>query len=179
MTRKVRPWALLAAVTLLALVFALAEIQIEGAAGWAANLPTWRIEHHPLLDLLWGGRPLTGYHACIFLFMFLVFHLAFFLHARPSRRLEARVLGSLMVFWIVEDFLWFVLNPAFGLSRFTPASIPWHRHWWLGVPSDYILFLTAGGLLLGYSFRPRRLPGRSASLPGPATMPLAQEDDRP
>lgn len=27
-------------------IFAQVEIQIEGAAGWAKNLPTWRIDHH-------------------------------------------------------------------------------------------------------------------------------------
>jgi hypothetical protein len=53
-------------VALLALFFAQTEIQIEGAAGWAAALPTWRIEHHWLLDLFWGGRPMTGYHAWCF-----------------------------------------------------------------------------------------------------------------
>jgi hypothetical protein len=153
-----RVWIILAGIALLALVFAATEIQIEGAAGWAANLPTWRIERHPLLDLFWGSRPLTGYHAGIFLFMFLVFHLVFCLQARPSWRLEARVLGSLMVFWIVEDILWFALNPAFGFRRLNPIHAPWHRHWWLGVPADYILFTAAGVVLLQYSFRRRRRP---------------------
>jgi hypothetical protein len=39
------------------LLFAMTEIQIEGPAGWASNLPTWRIEKHPLLDILWEGKP--------------------------------------------------------------------------------------------------------------------------
>ena len=60
-------------VALLALFFAEVEIQIEGAAGWAANLPTWRIEQHWLLDIFWGGRPMTGYHAWVFSFMALIF----------------------------------------------------------------------------------------------------------
>ena len=38
-------------VVLMAIAFAKVEIQIEGAAGWAASLPTWRIEKHWLLDL--------------------------------------------------------------------------------------------------------------------------------
>ncbi len=63
---------LLAWLLLLAFFFAQVEIQIEGARGWAASLPTWRIEGHWLLDLFWGGRPLTGYHAWIFSFMLLV-----------------------------------------------------------------------------------------------------------
>ncbi|WP_407669535.1 hypothetical protein [Paraburkholderia heleia] len=40
-----------------------------------ANLPTWRIEHHWLLDIFWGSRPMTGYHAWVFPFMALFFHL--------------------------------------------------------------------------------------------------------
>ncbi len=50
-------------VCLLAFFFAEVEIQIKGAQGWAAGLPTWRIEQHWLLDIFWGGRPMTGYHA--------------------------------------------------------------------------------------------------------------------
>jgi len=47
---------LLCWVLLLGLFFAKTEIQIEGAHGWAASLPTWRIEKHLLLDMFWGGR---------------------------------------------------------------------------------------------------------------------------
>jgi hypothetical protein len=123
-------------VLLLGFMFAEVEIQIEGAAGWAADLPTWRIEQHWLLDLFWGGRPLTGYHAWVFSFMALVFHLpAFFVH-RWGWRQEVQVVGGVMLFWIIEDFLWFVLNPAFGIDKFSPTLIPWHKHWWLGMPTD-------------------------------------------
>lgn len=144
---------LLAALGVLAAVFAEVEIQIEGAAGWAANLPTWRVDQHWALDLVWGGRPLTGYHVWMFLFMALVFHLLFFIHARPCVRLELRVLGSLAVFWILEDFFWFILNPAYGLARFNSRCIPWHHHWVLGVPRDYLVFLVLGGLFFRLSFR--------------------------
>jgi hypothetical protein len=58
--------ASLVAVLPLALLLANVEVQIEGSAGWAANLPTWRIEDGWLLDLFWGGRPMTGYHVYIF-----------------------------------------------------------------------------------------------------------------
>ena len=100
---------------LLAYFFANVEIQIEGSAGWAANLPTWRIEHHWLLDLFWGGRPMTGYHAWVFPFVALFFHLPAVFNGRWSWRIEARTIACIMVFWLTEDFLWFVLNPAYGL----------------------------------------------------------------
>ena len=139
-------------VTLLGYFFAMTEIQIEGAHGWAASLPTWRIEKHPLLDIFWGGRPMTGYHAWVFPFMALAFHLPMVMLGRFSWRLEARCLGSLMLFWIIEDFLWFVCNPAFGLARFTPSFIPWHKHWLCGMPTDYITFTLVGLALLAWSY---------------------------
>jgi hypothetical protein len=57
------------AVLALAYLFARVEVEIEGEAGWAANLPTWRIEEHLLLDIFWGGRALTGYHLWMFSFI--------------------------------------------------------------------------------------------------------------
>jgi hypothetical protein len=141
-------------VVLLGAVFANVEIQIEGAAGWAANLPTWRIDHS-WLNLIWGGKTITGYHVWIFSFMALAFHLPLFLTGTFSWRLEARLLGAVMVFWIVEDFLWFILNPAFGWARFAPAFVPWHKHWIVGVPVDYVLSLAAGAALIGWSYGKR------------------------
>ena len=75
-------------VILLAFFFAKVEIQIEGGAGWAANLPTWRIESHWLLDIFWGGRAMTGYHAWVFSFMALVFHLPIFLTGTWTAKME-------------------------------------------------------------------------------------------
>ncbi len=142
-------------IALLAFFFAQVEIQIEGCHGWASALPTWRIDRHPLLDIFWGGRPMTGYHAWVVSFMFLAFHLPQVACNSFTFRLEARSLGSLMLFWIVEDLLWFLLNPAYGPARFAPAFIPWHKHWRMGVPTDYLTFTVVGAALLWWSFRDR------------------------
>ena len=144
--------ALLVWVLFLAWLFAQAEIQIEGARGGAAGLPTWRVQDAPLLRAFFGGREITGYHVFVFSFMAAVFHLPLFLTLRWSWRLEARVLGSLSVFWLAEDFLWFVLNPAYGLARLTPAQVPWHPHWMLGVPVDYLVYPLVAVVLLGWSY---------------------------
>lgn len=124
-------------VVLLAFFFAQVEIQIEGAAGWAANLPTWRIEQHWLLDLFWGGRAMTGYHAWVFPFIAMFFHFPFFFTGRWSWKAECRVIACIILFWIVEDFLWFVLNPAYGLVRFDATAISWHKRWLWFAPVDY------------------------------------------
>lgn len=143
--------ASLVAVLPLALLLANVEVQIEGSAGWAANLPTWRIEDGWLLDLFWGGRPMTGYHVYIFSFVALFFHFPFAFCWRWSWRAEARALASIALFWVAEDFLWFLLNPAFGWTRFAPSFVLWHHHWLLGAPTDYWLGLLACALFGAFS----------------------------
>lgn len=146
-----RPLAVYVAwVWLMALFFAQVEIQIEGAAGWAASLPTWRISGHWALDVFWGGRPMTGYHAWVFPFMALVFFSPLAFSGRWQWRGAAQALAGLMLFWVVEDFAWFILNPAFGWSRFNPAHIPWHLRWWWGLPVDYWIGLLGSAGLLGW-----------------------------
>lgn len=126
-----------AAIFLAAVAWAKLEIEIEGPDGWAANLPTWRVKDHFLLRLFYGGRPLTGYHVWAFFFVFLCFHVPLAALRTWSVHYEVRVIGAYHIFWIVEDFLWFVLNPHYGLSNFKPSNIWWHKKWLLGLPLDY------------------------------------------
>ena len=111
-----------AGVLVIAYFLANVEIQIEGAAGWAANLPTWRLKSNWWLEIFWGGREMTGYHAWIFPCITLFFHFPLVFFGRWSWRMEARVIGCILLFWIAEDFLWFVLNPAFGIAKFLPGN---------------------------------------------------------
>ncbi len=142
----------LSCVVVLAYFFAQAEIHIEGDAGWAANLPTWRIEKHWLLDLFWGGRAMTGYHAWVFLFIAIFFHFPLCFMAQWSWQLEARVVGSIMLFWIIEDFLWFIFNPAFGWKSFQQENVAWHKNWVFGAPVEYWVFSVISALLFWYSY---------------------------
>lgn len=144
---------MLAWVVLLGYFFAQTEIQIEGGTGWAANLPTWRIEQHWLLDIFWGGRAMTGYHAWVFPFIAMFFHFPLFFMGHWSWRAECRVIACIMLFWIVEDFLWFALNPAYGMERFHAAAIPWHKHWLWFAPLDYWMYSIALVALLSISYR--------------------------
>lgn len=132
---------LLAAATL----FALLEIQIEGAAGWAAELPAWRFQNRWTRRFL-GSRPLTGYHVYFQLFLLLLLHLPYGLSLlRPSLTAELRIISFGLLFWIVEDFLWFVLNPDYGLRAFRRDRIPWHAAtWWWFMPRDYWIFAPLG-----------------------------------
>ncbi|WMW79411.1 hypothetical protein RF679_12210 [Undibacterium cyanobacteriorum] len=152
-------------VAVMAIFLAEVEIQIEGDAGWASSLPTWRVEQHWLLDVFWGGRAMTGYHAWMFPFIAMVFHLPLFFLQRWTLRWQARCLASIMQFWIIEDFLWFILNPAFGWAGFNPTDAAWHKHWAMGAPIEYWLFSLIAFSLYGYSFRIFRKPTISTKTP--------------
>ncbi|MBL8880672.1 MAG: hypothetical protein JNG88_16285 [Phycisphaerales bacterium] len=134
--------------TAAAAAFALLEIQVEGPNGWAANLPTWRIPSIGVgrwIAKLFPGRPLTGYHLWMLVFMVIVVHLQFAFGLPWSWAGEMRAIAFFLLFWVAEDFLWFVLNPHFGIRRFRPEHIPWHsRAWWWVAPRDYWIATVIG-----------------------------------
>jgi len=135
---------------LCASLYALFEIQIEGKEGWAAALPTWRVDIG-WAKILYGKRPLTGFHVFGLLFVFTVVHLPYALClCAPSWGYELRILGFVVLFWVTEDFLWFVYNPHYGIRRFKAEAIWWHRPaWWLIMPRDYWIAIPLGlGLYL-------------------------------
>ena len=140
-------------VILLGFFFAKLEIAIEGDAGWAKSLPTWRIEEHWALDWFWGGRAMTGYHAWAFSLVALFFHFPIIFNGDYSLNQEMRALASIMIFWVTEDFLWFILNPAFGFQRFSKLHADWHKNWIFGAPVEYWIFTPLGLGLLWLSFQ--------------------------
>jgi hypothetical protein len=126
-------------------LFSLIEIQAEGENGWAAKFPTWRIDNE------WtrrynNGRPLTGYHVYFALFMIAVVHAPYGLgFTEPTLSHELRILSYLILFFILEDFLWFVLNPSFGLKKFRAECIWWWAPtWWWIMPRDYWIYTPVG-----------------------------------
>jgi len=132
-----------------AFIFAKLEIEIEGPHGWAEKLPTWRVERHTLLDWFFGGRPLTGYHVWAFALILFCFHMPFFwLAGSWSLRGELQVLAAYTAFWIIEDALWFVLNPHYGWRKFTRSNVWWHKRWLFGLPLDYWLMTVIVAALL-------------------------------
>jgi hypothetical protein len=135
-----------------AALLALFEIQVEGEEGWAAKLPTWRIDN-AFTRLLMSGKPLTGYHTWLFLFVLAMVHLPFGIGVAPwSLHGEARVISFTLLLWFVEDFFWFVLNPRWGVKRFRKEEIWWHAPaWWWIMPRDYWTYSVIGAVLYIYS----------------------------
>ncbi len=120
-------------------ILALWEIQIEGEDGWAARTATWRIEKGWVLKFT-GGRPLTGYHLFMTLFMLGIIHLPLFF-TPWSWRLEFLLIGFYIGMVLIEDFFWFVFNPHYGIKSFRKGKIWWHKTWWGPVPSFYWILL--------------------------------------
>lgn len=59
------------------------------------------------------------------------------------------MLSFFILFWILEDWLWFVLNPAYGIRKFRKEHVWWHaKDWWWIMPRDYWIFLPVGIWLL-------------------------------
>ena len=142
----------------IAFVLAQLEIQIEGPHGWAARLPTWRWDSPGVLR--WAGKPITGYHVFLMLFILLFIHLPM-MYLGFSLQREAELMSLFFMLAVFWDFLWFVCNPHFGLSRFRPDQVWWFRSWTLGLPSCYF-----SGLALSLA-----IYGAAAFLPGGPAWP--------
>jgi hypothetical protein len=124
-----------------ALLFALAEIEIEGEHGWAERLPTWFRVSTPgarLFGLLLSGKPLTGYHLVMFVLPLASFHIGFVGGVPWSWTAEVTTLAAYLVWLATWDLLWFLLNPRYGWARFRKGEIWWHGRIWIGrFPIDY------------------------------------------
>ena len=138
----------IAAVIVSATFLALLEIQVEGTAGWAENLPTWKISNR-LTRLFMGSVPFTGYHLYLSLFTLSFLHLPYLVGITPFSVLsEFKLFSFYFFFWVAEDFLWFAFNPAFGLRKFRKEHIWWHAgSWWIFMPKLYWILLPAGAIL--------------------------------
>jgi len=132
-----------------ALIFACIEIELEGPCGWADKLPT------PATGS--NAKSLTIYHYLIFILMFFVFSSIFFIKPRSFNIGNlAFVFAYVLMFFTMEDFYWFVLNPFYkmdGTNIKTGKKAWWHYK--LGpVPALYMAGpLMAFGLCLlaGYT----------------------------
>jgi len=127
-----------------AMVFAAVEIEVEGKHGWAEKTSTWFRTQGiaaKLYGFVMGGKPLTGYHLLMFFLPILVFHFHFVMGVEWSVTREFLVLGMYFAWMTTWDYLWFVLNPYYGVRRFKKENVWWYSksHWLFSVtPFDYL-----------------------------------------
>jgi len=127
-----------------AVLFSMAEIQIEGKYGWAAKLPTWRFKISSAFFFI--NREITGYHTFIFALVFLLPHFTF-LFMNWNLKAEIYIIAFYVLLNPLEDLLWFVFNPQYGVKKFNKEHIKWHNYWLFGLPFDYWLMVPLGIVL--------------------------------
>jgi len=135
----------------LAFFLALVEIELEGKFGWAEKAQTW-YRTTGIWKIFQAGKPMTGYHMFMNIFLILLFHLAFFIGLPWTLSKELILLAVFFAFIPVWDFLWFVLNPNYGIKNYKESKIWWfsNRKWIFGLfPIDY-LFSWLVSLALAY-----------------------------
>lgn len=125
--------------------YSLFEIEIEGKNGWAKCLPTWRITIP--YQKTFNGKAITGYHTFMILIWTMFFH-SYFLYNSWSFGKELICVGMMLIYLIVEDFLWFVLNPYYETAKFFQQKVRWHKRWFLWLPIDYWYFILIGSYLI-------------------------------
>lgn len=130
---------------ILAFLHACQESEIEGKAGWARHLPTFRI--NVFLTKFLIGKEITGYHIYMLLMFLVIFHLPLFF-IRFNLKNELIILGLINYYWVIEDFLFFIVNPHFRLQNFKKEKISWHKRWFLGLPNSYWWGMIVGTILL-------------------------------
>jgi hypothetical protein len=137
----------------LATWLALLEVQIEGKNSWASALPCWRPKNPKWIvarvySKIMGGLPLTGYHAVMFSFVFVILHFPFFSDTSWKLSEEMKVCSVYFLLAPSWDFLYFVWNPYFFLVKDDPNAIENHKTWLLGLfPADY-----TGSIVISLAF---------------------------
>ena len=124
------------------MLFAAVEIEIEGLArvgGAAADLvPRHDAGRARFTASFMSGKPLTGYHAVMFVLPLWSFHIGFVGGVPWSWAAEATTLSAYLVWVVTWDLLWFLFNPRFGWARFRKGEVWWHDRTWIGrFPVDY------------------------------------------
>lgn len=130
---------------ILALFHAFQETQIEGKNGWARHLPTFRID--VFLTKLLIGKEITGYHIFLLAMYLTIFH-GIFLFQSWNWKLEASIFGYFSLYFVMEDFLFFIVNPHYTLKNFCKGKIEWHQRWFWGLPISYWWAIIIGIALL-------------------------------
>jgi hypothetical protein len=143
-TLKIIFWILV-----LAFFQALQETQIEGKAGWARHLPTFRIS--TFVTKIFLSKEITGYHIYMLLMFVTIFH-GIFLFQEWSIKNELLIFGLLNWYFVIEDFLFFIVNPHYRFKNFRKGKISWHKRWIFNlIPVSYAwgMIIGTGLLLLG------------------------------
>lgn len=116
------------------------ESYVEGYNAWATGKLGWKVR-----ITFMKKEPITAYHLFLYLItipMFLALPLLIF---GFNWHIFWLLLGNFFLGLVVEDFLWFVVNPVWGgLKNFNSKKVNWHSFVKVGnfeIPDFYIIFI--------------------------------------
>jgi hypothetical protein len=123
-------------------IWAFVMVNAEGNDGWGGK-SGWRLrkDQLPWLRILTFGRPINflPVFACLTFFgTYLLVPAWSYAHNVPfSTAAWGELIVYFLLFFIIEDYIWFLVNPGFGAGKFSKKFVPWHPYWILGMPFDY------------------------------------------
>lgn len=112
------------------------ESYIEGPNGWAKNQVGWKIQ--------FGNFTYTAYHIWLYYIMIPLLLALPLIVTGWDHHLFWILVFSYMIGATVEDFMWFVVNPAYPLKKFNPKDTTWHPWFQIGrfyLPIPYLIRL--------------------------------------
>ena len=112
-------------------LYSLLEIELEAKEGWCKNLPT------PVVL----GK-FTLYHVLMNIIVIITL-LKVYVKNKDDL---AKGIFYIALWFLVEDFMWFVMNPYYKIEKYKKEYIWWHARseWYYGIPEhNYI-----GGLVI-------------------------------
>lgn len=145
-------------IAIYAILYSMLEIEIEGNAGWAKNLPT----------VASGIGQFTIYH--LLMNFIVIMTISYALYSKNYS--NWLILFFIIAWFLIEDFVWFCLSPFYTIKKYTQDNIPWHSkqpwllnsplHNWIGIIVMFLIaifsektnvlfqsFITMSGIVLG------------------------------
>ena len=124
------------------------ESYVEGYNAWASGKLGWKVRINFLKK-----EPITAYHLFLYGVTIPLFMLLPLIIFGFNMRLFWLLVANYFLGIVIEDFLWFVVNPVWGgLKNFNSSKAHWHRFIKIGnteIPDFYILFLLLAILIFG------------------------------
>jgi len=122
------------------------EAYIEGKNPWARASVGWKLR-------LSRKVVITGYHAWLLLFLLFAFSLPLIIYGWDFK-LFGVLVSAVSIGVVIEDFLWFVVNPYYGIKEhWNPENAywyPWLKIGKISIPVIYVLGILI--CLLSYIF---------------------------
>ncbi len=109
------------------------ERSIEGPNAWGKKAYGWKYKISKRLSL-------TEYHFWFWILLILLFTLPLIINY--STRLLGILISAFSIGFIIEDFVYFIVNPYFGLKKFNKKDANWYH--WIGskniqIPAYYLI----------------------------------------